>query len=219
MKKHLFIATALALLGMSSNLLAETNEKGFSERGHSVLVVDHIFGLVYSRESKDDKGWLASVGSSNLTDKVAGRRLSIPRLGFHQFIGNSGISLGFGVGYLTIHDTTMMTFAPRAGYAVALSPSTALWVRLGPTFGKMSENRTDTTATALGGEFQLVVTPTPHFGVTIGPMAEVGVSGSSKRTSTEDSLVYPGSQTSITSSSVESVPTIFGLTLGILADF
>lgn len=216
MKKLLCITTAIVVFSLSQNLFAAPDDKGFSQRGHSVVVVDHLFGLTYYRDSSsasDSSGWMVSVGSTNIGDKFFGsRRLSSPRLGYHYFFGDSGVSAGLGITYLNTSsgssDTTGYSFAPRLGYATSFSPTVALWLRSGITLGKTWDKHDTLTATAWGSELQLVITPTSHFGLMIGPMAEIGLSGKYKR-----------DWGSIYKDDVDAVPTLFGLTLGVLADF
>jgi hypothetical protein len=83
--------------------------------------------------------------------------------------------------------TTILTFAPRVGYALALAPSIAFWPRGGITYysiksestGIVMPTTTKTTYSGLGLnlEANFVLFLADHFGIVGGPVLDVPLSG------------------------------------------
>jgi hypothetical protein len=160
---------------------------------------------------------------------------STARLGF-DYVVASNITLGGSLGFVSRSGTdevdnngetnsndlpSIIEFIvnPRFGYALVINPTVALWFRGGITYfsehAELKETRGTATFTsslslngfALSLDPQLVITPVPHFGLTLGPVADIPLSGTTK---TEVSGAATGSQEHT------SKITNFGLTFGLL---
>lgn len=90
----------------------------------------------------------------------------------------------------TLPGATLLGFAPRFGYALALSKDLTFWPRAGVAFSSMASQREETsnlgvtsTATVRDTLFsldldpQLVWTPLPHVLVHVGPTANIPLTG------------------------------------------
>jgi hypothetical protein len=167
---------------------------------------------------------------------VAGEDLevySIPRLAFDYTVIPS-LTLGGAIGYLhrsakretTANGVTTsedrptgdaFLINPRIGYAVSLSPTVAVWPRGGVTYFSASQKEPNGmgSVTLSGFAFsldpQLVISPIPHFGFTLGLVADIPLSGTTKTETTvlgtKLSVEFP---TKITN---------FGLAAGVLGYF
>ncbi|WP_394846506.1 hypothetical protein LZC95_03455 [Pendulispora brunnea] len=80
-------------------------------------------------------------------------------------------------------------FAPRVGYVLPLSASVAFWPRGGVSYIRRSfqspqVNDADFSASidqfALDLEPMFVLSPVPHFGITVGPNIDIPITGTSK---------------------------------------
>jgi hypothetical protein len=168
---------------------------------------------------------------------------SIPRLAF-DYVAIPGLTVGASLGYFnrggTVETTRMnvtmsvdapsgnsLLLVPRVGYIFDFTPLLGVWARGGFTYywGKSTSTTgmgtiTNTSKTSFDGlalslDPQLVITPVPHFGITVGPMLDLPLAGSAK---TENTAASPqGSMTTTTESSVKL--TNWGLTAGILGYF
>lgn len=165
---------------------------------------------------------------------------SIPRVGFDYMFGNGltiGGSLGYMVtsGESEDKDSTGTTrtqdrptvdiflFAPRLGVFIGATPNLGIWLRGGVTrLGLSSERdrdngdgtmtRTTYTATFVDVTLdpQLVISPVPHVGITVGPTLDIGVSGSSETT---------GNTATSSSIDTELNASSYGVTAGLVALF
>ena len=216
-----FVAALLGCaLGSTRARADDANEAPFGRRAANVVVLDNLAGFVHESQT------FPSEGADYFTGNYFGL-MGLPpiaRLGYHRVI-NGWITVGLGVHYADLssspgqaNGTPIRTwgFSPRVGVIFPLSPMLAVWLRAGFTYlnvnipGGVDVNDPSQTSPdenqwllTLGGEAQLVVTPTSHLGFTVGPTVEVGVAGN-------DSV---GDQNEQIRSS------IYGVTIGLLADF
>jgi hypothetical protein len=111
------------------------------------------------------------------------------------YLSRSGTSNAKYMGITTSTDTpsdSAFVLAPRAGYAVALSAAVAIWIRAGITYyavsakettpsptspGQFDSNQESDTGVAFNVEPELVLTPVRHFGLTIGLVGDIPLSG------------------------------------------
>jgi hypothetical protein len=127
---------------------------------------------------------------------------AIPRLSFDYFVID-GLTVGGSLGYYTSSGTTKsggvssdlpntsgFAFAPRVGYALMFTDMIGFWPRGGLTYwqGKSETVGTNKTTTTISGfdvniEVPFVISPTPHFAFTVGPLLDLGLSGSYKQES------------------------------------
>ena len=173
-------AVALAACTLAPGARAQ-EEAPFSQRGHTVIVLDNLGGFVHTESSNPN---VANSGSgANLWGLYPFS--PIARFGVHEFIGDSGLSLG---GALLYSDTnsvnpqqppgTTFGLAPRVGFAIPFNATVALWLRAGFTYLTESiSGGGNLWQFSPGGEAYFVITPVSHFGITIGPWVEVGVAG------------------------------------------
>jgi len=132
----------------------------------------------------------------------------VPRLSFDAFLG-SGISLGGSVmydHYSTSHKNAgvedpdkptegIWLLSPRVGFAYMFTPHVGIWPRAGITYAHISSDSTSTSTTGVVTsssdsvsalyytmDVNLVVTPVPHVGFTIGPTLDYLLSYSESTT-------------------------------------
>ena len=168
---------------------------------------------------------------------------SIPRLGF-DYLVIPGLTVGGSLGYLhrggsnesTVNNvsTTVDTptgngllFVPRVGYIFDFTPLLSVWARGGFTYYWMKSDSTNPMGNgtrtrkdsfdglALSLDPQLVITPVPHFGITVGPMLDLPLAGSEK---VETTTTSPAGSTTVTTENSLKI-TNWGLTAGILGYF
>ncbi len=122
-------------------------------------------------------------------------------LSMHLTLGGS-VPLAFGLGgkeetkaanvtrSVDAPTTTIVGLAPRVGYILNVSDTFAIWPRAGFAYYSASEKatvrdnnnaegtRTVTTSfVSIDLDPQLVITPFPHFGITLGPVINVPIGG------------------------------------------
>lgn len=129
----------------------------------------------------------------------------IARAAFDVVVG-SGVTLGGSIGFATFSGSTkteaggqsqtrddptltLFALAPRVGYVLPLSDTFAFWPRVGITYysirasteltaaGVTSTTKTTTDGVGLDLEPAFVYTPVSHFGILIGPAADIALSG------------------------------------------
>jgi hypothetical protein len=130
-------------------------------------------------------------------------------------VSNTTVSSGNG-------DTFMFGFAPRVGYLLRLSPLFTLWLRGGFSFytGVFSTganamgvyDHLDADQFAIDLEPQIVLTPVPHFGITLGVDGDIPVVGRHSDTT------FAPDGTSVEVSGSTSMAFV-GVTLGLLGYF
>jgi hypothetical protein len=162
---------------------------------------------------------------------------SAPQLGLDYILG-PGITVGGSLGYLhrgSSRETTTgamttsrdlpsghaILFHPRVGFALPLTPLFGLWLRGGVTYFTASSEQTNVMGTvitnvtvngfALTLDPNLVITPLPHFGVTVGPMLDLPLAG------TLTAEQRQGAMSTSTDTSVK--VTNYGLAAGLLVYF
>jgi hypothetical protein len=153
-----------------------------------------------------DSEQLAAVPAGNtLAFTTVVNPYSTPRLGLDFTVANN-LSLGGSIAFVSRGGSgeasqqtasisvdspsiTAFAFAPRVGYILALNPLIGFWFKGGVTYFSHKETTTlsgggsSTTHTStlsgfsLNLEPELVVTPVPHFGLTVGPVADIALSG------------------------------------------
>ena len=145
-------------------------------------------------------------GSSNTgTEEFATNPFAIPRLSADLFV-IPGLSVGLSFGYTAtsgeaddpysgttedFDELSAFAVQPRIGYAAMFSDQVGLWPRVGITYVGITstdvENDIDTDYSFLDvdGELMLVLSPAPHFAFTVGPVVDLGLSGSYKPGDTE----------------------------------
>jgi len=166
---------------------------------------------------------------------------SIPRLAF-DYVVIPGLTVGGAIGYFHRGGSTESTniagvttsvdspsgnallFNPRVGYIFDFTPLLAVWARGGFTYfwaksegtvgPVMTKNSIDGLALTI--DPQLVITPVPHFGITVGPMIDIPLFGSSKGEQTT-TLGPGGSMTELSEASVKI--SNWGISAGILGYF
>jgi hypothetical protein len=153
----------------------------FGQQDQFVVSVERLFGLVSS--TRDQGGETKSYVSLALfarpnTAQVAS--YSAPRVAFDYF-PVAGFSLGAGLGLEAVasgdeNAVGAVVFAPRLGYAVGFSPHAGIWPRVGITCESSDDEQPSLFALTL--DAPLVITPTSHAAITIGPALDLGLNGS-----------------------------------------
>ena len=122
----------------------------------------------------------------------------------------------------TTPSVTVLAFAPRIGYAMALTPLIAFWPRGGITYYSIKSERTSqpptpvTTKNTISGvglnlEPMFVFSPADHFGIIAGPVIDIPLSGTSSSTQTPRAR-NPGPDDKIKFAN-------YGITVGLLGYF
>jgi len=198
-----------------------------------ILSADRLFGLSFWSAKQESDAGISDKASGTAINLVWGDNqdvtlYSIPRFAFDYMIVQN-VSVGGSFGFIhrsasdelsggnasISHDLPSrngFTFAPRAGYVLGLSPTFALWLRAGITYFTDTVKQTEgsiTTKTSANGisldlEPQLVILPVPHLGLTLGPVADIGLGGKFKQEIT-------GAATVEYSSNVSNYGLVFGL--------
>jgi hypothetical protein len=106
---------------------------------------------------------------------------------------------------------TYWGIAPRVGYIIPMGDKLSFWPRAGIEYNSVSSSDGSLTVTAFAVDLEamLVISPWNHFGFTIGPTADIPITGKQTVTS--------GSGTS--SSQVDSSMLQIGLSAGMLGHF
>jgi hypothetical protein len=171
------------------------------------------------------------------TGSFDGNPFSIPRVAFDGVFANGftlGGSISYMVtsgersspdefGGTTKRDTptqSVFLLAPRLGMLFPASPKVGVWLRGGVTrveatgeaissdgFGNISSSEFSVTYVDVTLDPQLVFTPVPHIGITLGAALDIGVTGS-----TDPSSTNGGTEPDMSASS-------YGVTAGIAAIF
>jgi hypothetical protein len=182
MSRRALFSAAVALVAWTlapSDARAQ-EEAPFSQRGHTVIVLDNLAGFVHTEASNPN------VPNSSNGANVWGffPFTPIARFGVHEFIGDTGLSLGGGLIYsdsdrsFQVTAGTTFGIAPRIGYAIPFNSALALWLRAGITYITESiSGGGNQWQFSPAGEVYLVITPVSHFGITLGPWIEWGVAG------------------------------------------
>jgi|SRR5882724_2643481 len=166
---------------------------------------------------------------------------STPQIGLDYVLG-SPITLGASLGYVhhsvSLDSTNNITgvttttdqpsgsailLHPRVGYVFPLTPLFGIWARAGVTYywfqtKGTNANGTATTSNSADGlglslDPELIITPLPHVGITVGPMLDFPITGSNKNQSTNN-------MTGVTTTTEGSAKlTSFGINAGVLAYF
>jgi hypothetical protein len=165
---------------------------------------------------------------------------SLPRVGFDYMFSNGltiGGSLSYVVtsgesedkdsdGTTRTEDrptVDIFLLAPRLGMFLGATPKLGIWLRGGITRWALSSERDrdngdgTTTRTTYAATLvavtldpQLVISPVPHVGITVGPTLDIGVSGSAETT---------GSSSTSGSVDTELTASSYGVTAGLVAMF
>jgi hypothetical protein len=204
-------AAAILLTSVLASASAHAQETpvAFGDGHQLVLATERIFGYVYSSQTTTVNGMeqTVEVNSFSLFSTTLNTVFSAPRLALDYFV-TQRFSLGLAASYFRLSQDipdqtnvfaptyTGFLFAPRAGYAVPLSPIVSLWPRLGLTimnleleaeFGGASSS-SGATYYAVTIEAPLVLTIAPHVFIGLGPTLDQSVSGSSDNTSQGTSM-------------------------------
>jgi hypothetical protein len=133
---------------------------------------------------------------------------SFARVGIDVF-AIQGLSLGAALGYVTVSTSSKaelngasveadgptlngFVFAPRVGYAYMFMDLLGIWPRAGITYvhagssysNMGSSSETSANRLALTLEVPLVIAPSPHAAITVGPTLDLGLSGGSESETT-----------------------------------
>jgi hypothetical protein len=188
--RRLLSATVVSIL-LAAGAPASAQEAPFGERGHTIVVLDHLGGFVHVKQTSPDTDTTSSGANYFGTIGLP----PVTRIGVHQVVA-PGVTIGTGVHYYDLSESleglgsgsqTIWGFSPRVGFIIPVDSTVAVWMRVGASYYHISNpgQRTSPDTTlwflTLGGEVQLVVTPVSHFGVTLGPLLEAGVAGNQSR--------------------------------------
>jgi hypothetical protein len=128
--------------------------------------------------------------------------------------------------------TAIFVFAPRLGVMLKATPKVGVWLRGGvsrisistesraidPQTGEQlaTTNTSTTTLVNVTLDPQLVISPVPHVGLTVGALFDIGISGTTEES---NSAVTSGTTSGTTSVSHDITASSYGITGGLVAIF
>jgi len=191
-------------------------EPALGDTGHFALSAERLFGYAHSSSDTTITSGVQTTQSTDsftlFTSPAAGASTGYgwPRIAFDAFVAR-GVSVGGALGIAHIapdngDSLTGFLVAPRAGYALRLTPHLFLWPRLGFTYRQYSTNPADggadltVSAYAITLEAPLAIAVAPRVALQLSPTFDIGVGGS----------------TSLGGASVDSSTTDFGVFAGLL---
>jgi len=214
MKKSTVLAAALVSISVVGSSQAHA-DGSFAKGGEIVLSAERLFGLSVTSMTTEDgsSGRKVTDSQTNVSlfwppqSALTFSPYTIPHLGFDYIVGG-GFTVGGSLGFISGTGTTktepvgmpsterddakvtVLAFAPRIGYAMALTPLIAFWPRGGITYFSIKSERTSqapmpiTTKTTISGvglnlEPMFVFSPADHFGIVAGPVIDIPLSGTS----------------------------------------
>ncbi len=211
-KKILAIAAALATMTLVGSASAEE----FGSDGQIILGADRLWGLSMYKITDTTK--MSGQPDSESEDSHTGINFLVtnpdnpyvlPRLAFDYAV-SGGITVGGSLGYASgsgktkatkpvagpetdLPETSLIFFAPRAGYVVPITDGVYFWPRAGVTYYSAKSKATDTitvggqpttytveatiSGLSLNIEPMFVISPFEHVGITIGPVLDKSLSG------------------------------------------
>jgi hypothetical protein len=211
MKTRVAAASVLSTL-IAAVTPALAQDAGFGRTGQVILSAERLFGLSFKSYTIED----GTTGDKQTTSRTDISLLwpsmtvdtispyTIPHLAA-DFVVISGLTVGGSVGFGRSTGTlknepvnaptaerdadtiTLFTFAPRIGYALAITPQIAFWPRAGVTYYSINAQGTNAVGVTRNDtikgfgvnlEPMFVFSPVPHFGFTAGPVVDLPLSGS-----------------------------------------
>jgi hypothetical protein len=152
------------------------------DHGTFSIGIDRLFGYVNERRSYREGTPPVTVPRTDSDSQFSflGRASSIssmPRLSFDALLG-PGISVGGSFMYEHDSDTTLgypekllgfWLISPRIGYAHIFAHRVGIWPRVGITYAHTSESARSNYMLSFTTDLNLLVTPLPNIGFTVGP--------------------------------------------------
>jgi hypothetical protein len=166
----------------------------FGDGGQFVLSVERLFGYNWDHES------LGNATITSNTYSLLGNPLGVgsypydwPRLGFDYFLTKSisaGAALAFGRSTAGSNSFNAFQVAPRLGYGMMVGPWLGVWPRAGVTYVSL----TNQSYLGLTIDLAAVIVVAQHLAITLAPVANIALSGTSKPNgvSTSDKLTTLG---------------------------
>lgn len=199
MKRTLVGLTILLTSSLGACVAWGQSEDASFGRAHQlVLSADRLFGYMHASETLSYGGTSRSGSSNNVSifgSPFASFAASYaaPRLAFDGFV-TDGLSLGGAASYFwtsskavgSTSSTSIDGFMimPRVGYALALSPASGIWPRIGFSYLHASGSGRTVDLYAVTMELPLVIVLGPHVALLAGPTIDLGVGGSQDQGST-----------------------------------
>ncbi len=228
------IGTAVTALAIGSPARAEEGqgEHRFGSPGF-IVSADRLLPLVSYQStettqngSSDTQSRLSIALMNNAPFEAYSTFYNLPRLAF-DWLPVQNLTLG-GAAWLyadllatnssggTSTDQAKLTYwgvAPRVGYIIPLGDKVSFWPRAGIEYNSVSSSDGSLSVTqfAVDLEAMLVISPWNHFGFTVGPTADIPISGKQTLTAVAGG---GGGTTSVDSSMLQ-----VGLSAGMLGHF
>jgi hypothetical protein len=190
---------------------ADGDPVAFGRKGHVVISAERLFGFIHADTSSSSGGTtqtshitsLSVLGNSlDLFTVYAEPRVAL------DFFATDRVSLGATASYFRVSESIDVpagqtapnpeysgyVLAPRVGYAFAVARTVSVWPRLGFTFAHIATetanaginpntSQTDSTNVyAVTIEAPFVFVLTPHFFVSVAPILDLGLGGSTSLT-------------------------------------
>jgi hypothetical protein len=196
------VAFVAALASSAIASAGSAQDSGFAESGVLAFGADRLFGLLHTSFTVGEGAAETTTSSTEISLLTRGAEIAspyaAPRLTFDGFV-TDGISLGGTLG-VTSQSTeieppsgntqdgpseTAVVFGARIGYGHMFSDTVGIWPKLGLTYftDSIEDNdgdEVDVSGLAMSADVMLVIAPVPHFGFTIGPVLDLGLTGSTE---------------------------------------
>ncbi len=154
----------------------------FGARGPAIVSIENVFGYSTQEFHATNASGTRSIDHVGFTPGgIVGLSLGIHGVTSHF---TYGATFGYWGAHSTNDDGSAKTakifhLGPRLGYAFAVNDNVGFWLRGGPTLYVFDQYLVDGTITAFDVSLDayFVYSPTPHFGVMIGPSFDFSVLG------------------------------------------
>lgn len=182
------LAVTSALVVSASSARAEASPAGMAQAGRLTLTIDRIFGM---RRDTESSGRISSTtfgfGSAWFSARVGADYAIAPRLTVGASFGASRDDYEAGD---YVGKRTNVNLGPRVGYVLPFGAVLGLWPRMGVALERTwvgSSVSGDSTYTELGfrADAPLVIAPSDHFALTIGPSLDWAFHASAEPTPTD----------------------------------
>lgn len=219
LRDRLALVAALAACGIPS--AGSAQDSGFARSGTLVFGADRLFGLLHTSTTIGEDAAETTESSTEISLLTRGAEIpspyAAPRLTFDGFVTDA-ISLGGTIGITSESSEvelpsgveqdggseTAIIIGGRVGYGYMFSDTLGIWPKLGLTYftdglEDGDGDEIDINGLAFSADVMLVIAPVPHFGFTVGPIMDIGLTGETQAGGAE----------------VDTIVTDFGLMAGI----
>jgi hypothetical protein len=175
-------ALAAALLASSAGTAMAQGFPDFGHQGTFAVGVERVMGFSLAQVKGEggvdgDLTYVSFLGNPSHATPY-----DVPKVAFDYFVADR-FSLGGGLVFASISpdegdSVTFVSINPRLGAGIPLGPSAGVWIRGGITYYSTADNDTDISGLGLNLDAMFAIGVSDTFAITIGPVADIGLSGS-----------------------------------------